>query len=46
MTPVGKFILSTIVVMGVFLLTYTDKVQGQAATTLIGMIVGYLFGKK
>lgn len=39
------FILSIIAVIGVFLLTYSGKLQGQAATTLIAMIVGYLFGK-
>ncbi len=41
-----QFVLSVLVMIGVFLLTYLDKLQGQAATTLIGMIVGYLFGKE
>lgn len=40
-----QFVLSLLVLLGIFLLTYMDKLQGQAAT-LIGMIVGYIFGKK
>lgn len=34
-----------VVVIGVFILTYTEKRLSQDATTLIGMIVAYLFGK-
>jgi hypothetical protein len=45
MSERNQSVLSLIVVLGVFLLTYADKLQGQAATGLIGMIVGYLFGK-
>ena len=40
------FILLLLVVIGVFSLILVDKIQGQAATTLIGIIVAYLFGKR
>jgi hypothetical protein len=40
-----QFVLSSLIVTGVFLLTYFDKLQGQAATCLIAMIVGNIFRK-
>ena len=45
MTVKTQSVLSYIVVIGVFLLTYADKLPEQSITGLIGMIVGYLFGK-
>lgn len=42
---ITQFILSLIIIIGVFVLTYFDKLHGQVAATLIGTIVGYLFGK-
>lgn len=42
---ITQFILSLLVVIGVFVLTYLDKLQGQTAATLIGAMVGYLFGR-
>lgn len=43
--PTAHFALSLVVIVGVFLLVYVERLQGQAATGMIGMIVGYLFGK-
>lgn len=45
MNSVFQFVLVLIVVIGVVFLTYTEKLHAQDATTLIGMIVGYLLGK-
>ena len=42
MTTKTQLVLSLTVIMGVFLLILADKLQGQAATGLVGMIVGYV----
>jgi len=46
MKPAFQFIIVLVVVIGVLFLTYTEKLRAQDATTLIGMIVGYLLGKE
>jgi xanthine/uracil permease len=45
MNSTFQFVLVLVVVLGILLLTYTEKLRKQDATTLIGMIVGYLLGK-
>ncbi len=45
-TPTHNKMLHIVVVVGVFILIYCDKLQGQAAIGLIVMIVRYLFGRR
>ncbi len=45
MNSTFQFVIVLVVVIGVLFLTYTEKLRAQDATTLIGMIVGYLLGK-
>ncbi len=40
-----RFILSLLVIIGVLFLIYAERLQGQAAATLIGVIVWSLFGR-
>ena len=44
-SSIAHFALSLLVIVGVFILTFFDKLQGQTAATLIGAMVGYLFGR-
>lgn len=43
--PAAHVALSLVVIVGVFFLVYADRLQGQAAATLIGGIVFSIFGR-
>lgn len=43
--PAAHVALSLVVIVGVFFLVYAERLQGQAAATLIGAIVFSLFGR-
>jgi hypothetical protein len=44
MIPIFRLAIVLVVVIGVLVLTYTEKMRTRDAITLIGMILAYLFG--
>jgi hypothetical protein len=41
---VGRYVIATIVIVGVMVLLAIDKLQEAAAMGIIGTLVGYVFG--